>query len=161
MVKILLVLGIFFNGVSSESGMSGKIVGVADGNTVEVTTDANAHFRIALLGIDCPELGQDFGVEAKEFVEKRLLGKDVTIKIHGKDRSGDYVGIVLLNDGIDIRLDLLKHGLAWTTEKNPIAELEILRLQAVTTREGLWRSENPTPPWIYRRQQSMAAPKSQ
>jgi micrococcal nuclease len=55
---------------------------------------------------------------------------------------------------------LLKEGLAWTAEKNPIPELEEYRIKAKEKERGIWKQENPTPPWIYRRQQSMMQAKS-
>jgi endonuclease YncB( thermonuclease family) len=61
---------------------------------------------------------------------------------------------------LDPRVELLKQGLAWTSEKDPIPELESHRNEAQQKGKGLWKNDNPTPPWIFRRQQSMMQPKS-
>jgi micrococcal nuclease len=53
----------------------------------------------------------------------------------------------------------LKEGFAWTSEKDPTPELEIHRTEAQQKSKGLWKESNPTPPWTYRRQQTMLAPK--
>ena len=37
--------------------------------------------------------------------------------MRGKDRLGNYVGIVLLEEAVDVRVHLLEEGLAWTAEK--------------------------------------------
>lgn len=159
MVSTMLVLCLF-TGLFFQGATEGKVVRVDDGNTLEVSTAGGDNYRIVLLGIDCPELSQQFGLQARDFSRDRMLGKKVVISFHGKDRLGNHIGIILLEDGTDIRHDLLRHGLAWTTETNPVAELEALRYEAEKKREGLWSGDNPTPPWIYRRQQSMAVPKS-
>jgi len=47
-----------------------------------------------------------------------------------------------------------------TAERNPIDELESIKEKAKEKGKGLWKEQDPTPPWIYRRQQSMMQPKS-
>ena len=143
-----------------ENQIRGNVVTVFDGNTLEVSAGDNDRYRIVLLGIDCPELGQEYGHEAASLLRKMMLGNEVLVKLHGKDRSKNYIGVVLLKDGTDIRTILLHEGLAWTAEKDPLAELEALRLDAVRKKSGLWALEAPVAPWIYRRQQSMMRPKS-
>src|SRR6478736_2455216 len=140
--------------------ISGKVVSVIDGNTLEVIGDANETYKILLHGIDCPELEQEYGEKAKKLLEKLVLEKEVQVKIQGKDRWGNRLGIILVKGDKDPRMDLLKEGLAWTSEKNPIQELEVVKEKARENSVGLWKSENPTPPWIFRRQQTMLQPKS-
>src|SRR5688500_13042566 len=130
------------------------------GNTLEVATSANEYYRIVLVGIDCPELTQEYGAEAKAALEKWALHQTVVVRIYGKDRLKNYIGIVFLPDQTDVRLVLLTRGLAWTTEKAPDADLESIRAEAAAERKGLWKQEKPTPPWIYRRQESMQEAKS-
>jgi len=50
--------------------------------------------------------------------------------------------------------------LAWTAERDPIQELETIKEKAREKGKGLWKEQDPTPPWIYRRQQSLTQPKS-
>lgn len=137
----------------------GKVVSVIDGNTVEVLTDNNETVLVILADIDCPELSQDFGDEAKKFLEKLVLKKEVVVEFRGKDRKGNNLGILLVKGKTDARIALLQQGLAWTAEKNPNPELEIHRTSAQEGGKGLWKFENPTPPWTYRREQSMLEPK--
>jgi micrococcal nuclease len=161
MTKSLYYFLIFlFPLTTSENEMRGTVVAVFDGNSLEVSVDDDERYRIVLLGIDCPELGQEYGEDAASFVQKKMLGSEVLVKLHGKDRSKNYIGVVLLEDGTDVRVDLLERGLAWTAERDPIAELESHRLEAMKKRRGLWACESPIPPWIYRRQQSMSEPKT-
>lgn len=140
--------------------LRGKVVAVYDGNTLEIASVENETYRLVLLGIDCPELTQEFGQAAKQFVEARMLGQEVVAVLQGKDRAKNYIGVLLSKDGTDLRWSLLDEGLAWTAEKDPDPVLESRRRVAEEERRGLWQGEAPVPPWIYRRQQSMAEPKS-
>lgn len=161
-MKILLVLQFFLCSVFqvfAQDELTGKVISVVDGNTLEVITGSNENYKLVLAGIDSPELTQEFGDKAKKFLDKLLSNKEVEFQIRGKDRWGNYVAVVLI-DGDDPRVGLLKEGLAWTAEKNPDPELENHRLTAQEKGKGLWKEENPTPPWIFRRQQTMLQPKS-
>jgi micrococcal nuclease len=134
--------------------IGGKVVSVIDGNTIEVMGADNKTQKLLLAGIDCPDAGQEYADKATKYTEKLLLNEVVTYQITGKDRWGNYLAVVMKGE-TDPRVELLEEGLAWTTEKNPIPELEAYRLKAFEKGRGLWKEENPTPPWIYRRQQSM------
>lgn len=134
---------------------SGKVKSVIDGNTLEIEISGNEVYTILLEGIDSPELGQEYGDHAKALLEKLTLQKKVTIEFKGKDRKGNQLATVLLNGKVDVRLELLKEGLAWTAERNPLPDLESVKEDARQNTKGLWSQENPTPPWVYRRQQTM------
>lgn len=158
--SVLMLLMVAYSVFGHGSTAAGKVISVIDGNTVEVFTSEKEVIVVVLADIDCPELTQDFGSEAKEFLEKLALKKDVLIEFVGKDRKGNNLGIVLIKGKTDARVALLQQGLAWTAEKNPNPNLEIHRTSAQEEGRGLWKFENPTPPWVYRRQQSMLQPKS-
>lgn len=134
--------------------LSGKVASIIDGNTIEVITAANESYRIVLQGIDCPELGQEFGEEARLHLEKLALSREIVVEMKGKDRWGNYIAIAFVND-VDLRVDLLTRGLAWVAEKGAMAALKDIESRAKTRNIGLWEQEDPMPPWVYRRQQSM------
>ena len=145
--------------VYAENELSGKVTSVLDGNTIEVIADDNESYKIMLYGIDSPELGQEYGEKAKKFLQKMILDKKVTIKIQGKDRWGNRLGVILIDGKIDPRLELLEAGLAWTAERNPLEELETVKEKAREQGKGLWKEKDPTPPWTFRRDQTMLEPK--
>lgn len=145
---------------SAQNELAGKVISVIDGNTIEVLAENNETYKMVLSGIDSPELTQEYGDKAKKFLERLADQKDVVFHLQGKDRWGNYVGVVLIKGETDPRIELLKEGLAWTAEKNPLPELENYRTTAAEKGKGLWKQDNPVPPWIYRRQQSMMQPKS-
>jgi endonuclease YncB( thermonuclease family) len=139
--------------------LTARVVSVIDGNTLEIVGEDNETKKIILAGIDSPELTQEFGEKAKKFLEKITREKDVVIQITGKDRHGNALAIVTIDEK-DARIELLKEGLAWTAERNPVPDLENVRIKAQEKGKGLWKQDNPTPPWTYRREQSMLQPKS-
>lgn len=57
---ILLILFNLFICVVSGQAIRGKVVRVADGDTITLLDSTNTQVRIRLYGIDCPENGQDF-----------------------------------------------------------------------------------------------------
>lgn len=140
--------------------VNGKVVAVIDGNTVKVVGNDDQLYIVLLAGIDSPELDQEFGQESKKFLEKLILNKNVTLTFRGKDRMGNTLADVAVKGKRDPRIALLEQGFAWTTEKNPLQDLEALRSAAQAQGKGLWKQDNPTPPWVYRREQSMMQRKS-
>lgn len=159
MKKLLcsLLAVLLISGLARAVELKGKVIAVIDGNTFQIAENENETRNVVLYGIDCPEIGQAFGPEAKICLEKLLLGKDVTITLMGKDRFGNTLAEVLVNGKKDVRIQLLKEGLAWTAEHNPLADLETYRASAQQQSKGLWKHDSPTPPWIYRREQAMVA----
>jgi micrococcal nuclease len=158
-IFFVFLLTIIIANVSGQDALTGKVTFVHDGNTIEVVTATGDAYKIVLAGIDCPELSQEYGDKAKRLLERTLSNKEVGFQLQGKDRWGNYIAVVTVN-GEDPRIDLLKEGLAWTAERNPNPELEELRVRAQEKGKGLWKEEDPTPPWIFRRQQTMLQAKS-
>ena len=140
--------------------IKGKVVEVIDGNTLQIMGTDGKTYNLLLAGIDCPELKQAYGDEARLCLLKLTLGKQVDVKIVGKDRLGNAVAEVLVNGKKDPRIQLLNEGLAWTSEKTPASDLESMRVVAQTKKKGLWKQDNPTPPWVYRREQSITEGKT-
>ena len=139
---------------------SGRCVGVHDGDTISVMKAGKA-VKIRLEGIDCPELGQDFGTRAKQFTSALVFGKDVQVKEYNLDRYGRMVARIYV-EGKDVCLELVKAGLAWHYKhysSDPVlAEAEV---EARRAKRGLWSMPNPLPPWEYRklhRRQGEAGP---
>ncbi|MDH4091353.1 MAG: thermonuclease family protein [Cyclobacteriaceae bacterium] len=138
--------------VTTDKVIKGKVVKVIDGNTFQVKGEDKQMHKILLMGIDSPELEQEFGREAKKFLEKLILGKTVTLDFKGTDRFGNPLVDVRIDGTKDPRIELLKEGLAWTTENNPPANLEQYRSSAQLRNKGLWQQRNPIPPWIFRKE---------
>lgn len=160
-VRWCIVVGILISNTAyADDEVEGKVTAVLDGNTVEISCSDSDVRKVLLAGIDSPELDQEFGEDAKRFLAKIILKKNVVVQFKGKDRFGNHLAVVKIKGKIDPRIELLKNGFAWTSEKDPVKALEQYRVEAQRNRRGLWKQENPVPPWTYRRQQTMLAPKS-
>ncbi len=136
--------------------LTGKVVGVHDGDTCTVLDANHTEHKIRLNGVDAPELGQAFGQASKRNLSDLVFGKTVNVETGKTDRYGRLVGTVLL-DGKDVNFAQLRAGLAWYFKKyerdvaadrrQPYADAEREARQA---RRGLWADPNPQPPWEYR-----------
>lgn len=85
-----LVLAIlsFVNTICFSQTITGKVIRVADGDTVTLLDSTNTQIRVRLYGIDCPENGQDFGNVAKRFTSDLCFSKIVTVDVKDIDRYG-------------------------------------------------------------------------
>src|SRR5215510_13974249 len=92
--------------------ITGKVVGVSDGDTIRVLDAGNQQHKVRLDGIDAPESNQDFGGLSKQSLSDLVFGKTVTVTSGKKDRYGRTVGKVSL-DGRDITLEQINRGMAW------------------------------------------------
>jgi endonuclease YncB( thermonuclease family) len=134
----------------SADEFTGKVVGISDGDTIVLIEQTP--MKIRLSGIDCPEMGQDFGSRAKAATSEVVFGEVVTIRQHGHDRYGRIVADGILPDGRNLNHGLLRRGLAWWYRKyaphDPI--LPKLEAEARAAKVGLWSQPNPVPPWEWR-----------
>lgn len=132
--------------------LSGKVVRVADGDTVTLLDSTNTQIRIRLYGIDCPESKQDFGQVAKRFASDLCFGQPIKVEVRDIDRYGRTVGIIWVQDTLNVNLELLKAGLAWhykQYDKTP--EYAKAEENAREKKLGLWKQPNAIAPWEFRR----------
>ena len=124
---------------------------IHDGDTFTILTKEKKQVKVRFHGIDCPELGQDYGRKAKDFVSAMSFGKTVSIKENGYDRYGRLIGIIYLPDKTILNELLLVNGLAWHYKKydsNP--KWAKLEKKARKAKVGLWSMSTAIPPWDYR-----------
>jgi len=137
--------------------LTGKVVKITDGDTLYVLDANNKQHKIRLAGIDAPERKQAYGLASRKHLASIVAGKQVTVEYEKRDRYGRIVGKVLL-DGMDVCLEQVKAGFAWHYKKYQHEQSrEDQKLYAVAeanardARLGLWRENNPIPPWEHRR----------
>jgi endonuclease YncB( thermonuclease family) len=150
----LYLIVILIVSVASQSfAWSGKVIGVAQGDTITVLRDRQ-HVTVRLYGIDTPEPGQAFSNKAKQFTSEMVLGKLVEVGGINVDHYGRTVSLVYV-EGRGVCDELLKAGLAWLYYlycNLPIcAEWKKLESKAQEAGRGLWSEPNPVPPWEFRR----------
>jgi endonuclease YncB( thermonuclease family) len=107
----VLVLALIISIPSLAWAWSGKVVGVADGDTITVLHDRKQE-KIRLWGIDCPKKGQDFGTRAKQFTSNLVFSKLVDVSPVTTDRYGRTVAFVRVRDTL-VNEELIRQGLAW------------------------------------------------
>lgn len=142
---------------ASAQALTGKVVGIADGDTLTLLDSTNTQHRIRLAGIDSPEKGQPFGDHCKKSLSDLVFGRTVEVESSKLDRYGRVIGKVLL-DGLDANLEQINRGCGWHYKKyqneQPLEDrLSYTRAEA-NAREvgvGLWRDKDPVAPWEWRR----------
>jgi endonuclease YncB( thermonuclease family) len=133
-----------------------RAVSVIDGDSLIVQrTDAapGARIRLRLYGVDAPELDQPFGHHARRFVERRVRGKVLRVRVKERLDARRLRAIVHLPDDTVLNYALLEAGYAWW-QRHRVPEsrrMQLLQQQARDTDRGLWRRAQPVPPWIWRR----------
>ena len=136
----------------------GRVIRVADGDTMTVLAAGNVQEKIRLHGIDAPEKDQAFGQKSKQRLSDYVFGKDVTVTWKSRDKYGRILGTVWLG-GKDNNLQMLQDGCAWHYKRfdsNPAyaaAEAEARQM-----RRGLWIDPNPLPPEEFRHGGKTAPP---
>ncbi len=148
---------LFTSLVANALTLEGRVVGVADGDTITVLDNTKTQYKIRLAGIDAPEKSQPFGNVSKKSLSDLVYGKPVTIDYTKQDRYGRLVGKVLQN-GNDINYVQIQRGMAWFYQKykNELSVVDQSAYQqaeeaAYTQRLGLWTDTQPIAPWDYRK----------
>jgi endonuclease YncB( thermonuclease family) len=131
--------------------LEGQVTAVHDGDTISVrTAKTTRHVRIA--DIDCPEIGQPRGSQAKDFTSRLVFGRNVSIETRGLDQYNRVIGHVTV-DGRDVSEALVRAGMAWVYSRgaadHAFSEAE---RDARSRRTGLWADPSPVPPWTWRRE---------
>jgi endonuclease YncB( thermonuclease family) len=146
-VSLLFLIGCF----ASAEEIKGKVVSIADADTITVLDASNTQHKIRFDGIDAPEKGQDYGTKATEALKLAIGGNPVRVITTGKDKYGREIGTVYVGDK-NLNSWLVKNGWAWHyTKYSTDAKLAELEKSARIARAGLWAdSKAPIAPWDFR-----------
>ncbi len=124
---------------SSESGL---VIGVVDGDTIDVIINGQAQ-RVRYIGVNTPEQGQPFYEEALAFNQNLVLNKTVTLlkdtsEVDTYERLLRYVVV----EEIFVNQALVDMGYAEASAYAPdtacVSVLESAQRQAQTAKVGLW-----------------------
>ena len=130
--------------------ITGRVVGVADGDTITVLDARQGLTKIRLHQIDAPEKKQDYGQRSKQSLSNLVYGKQARVEVFDTDKYGRTVGKVWIN-GLDANLEQVKRGMAWVYEKYASDPAYFAAERAAKSgRVGLWDQPTPTPPWVFR-----------
>jgi endonuclease YncB( thermonuclease family) len=138
--------------------ITGRVVGVSDGDTLTLLEPGNKQTKVRLAQIDAPEKRQDFGAASKDSLSGLVFGKSVTVEVETTDRYGRTVGRVLVN-GQDANLAQVKAGMAWVYRQYAHDQAYFsAEAAAKSARVGLWSRPDAVPPWEYRHGGKSAGP---
>jgi endonuclease YncB( thermonuclease family) len=158
---ICLALALYYAFPAVADSLEGKVTQVVEGDTVVVTDLKNKAHRFRLLGAASPRKGQAFYRDAKKALNERYQGKPVTVEWlrvqvcapGGKD-CAQLARIVWKAE--DLALRQINLGLAWhdksqrreqsTSDRAMYQDAELLARQR---KRGLWKNDDPTPPWDF------------
>lgn len=152
-LKSLFAIVLILTAAGTSWSWQGKVIAVADGDTMTVLTNSNEQVRIRLYGIDTPEKAQSFGTKAKQALAEMTFGKQVEILPVVKDRYGRTVAHVLI-DREEVNGRMIEDGWAWVYQqycKEAVCtQWSAWEAEARSLGAGLWADPNPTPPWEWR-----------
>ena len=151
MNKFLIIFPIFFSTLLLSSEVEIKILRVIDGDTVSAES-GGTQIKIRLSEIDAPEMGQPFGTNSKKCLSELIReNSGLKFKSDGQDGYGRSLGW-LMADQINLNYEMVKRGCAWVYDRY-VVDKTIYSFQngARLKKLGLWKSQNPVKPWIWRR----------
>jgi len=147
---ILTILTLLFAFTASAFEFAGKVVGVADGDTITVLY-GKKEYKIRFQHIDCPESSQAFGTKAKQVLSNKVFGKTVTVRWTEKDRYERILGDIHIGQRW-INAEMVNEGMAWHYKFfSKDATVAAAEVKARAAKLGIWSQPNPVPPWDFRK----------
>lgn len=138
-----------------------KVVHVVDGDTVIVAKRWSRE-KVRLDSIDCPEGGQPWGDTAAYGLIKLIGGRKVRLEEHGLDCHGRTLATIYVRhangeEWVNVSERMVVLGHAWVMyklydhlPKDRQDKLDRLESWARSKKVGLWRTQCPIPPWLWR-----------
>jgi micrococcal nuclease len=139
--------------------LRGVVIVVIDGDTVLFKPDhygarSRAFLKIRLADIDAPEKDQPYGDAATSTLTALVLNQQVEVNTVATDAYGRSVAL-LKTGALQVNTEMVRLGFAWAyTRYRRNAGLVGAQDEARRTQRGLWAGAAPTPPWVWRREQS-------
>lgn len=139
---------------------------VVDGDTL-IVAKGWSQTMIRLDSIDCPEDGQHWGDIAAFGLIKLVGGRRVVLEEHGLDSYGRTLATIYVRhangeEWLNVNERMVTIGHAWVMRrfydhlpKDRQAKLNRLEAWAKSKKVGLWSTENPIPPWQWRKQDNV------
>ena len=92
--------------------LSGKVIGISDGDTFTLLTPDKQSIKIRLAEIDAPESAQPYGNRSQHALSGLIFGKEVRVVVQTTDRYGRAVGRPFVR-GLDVCEEMIRSGSAW------------------------------------------------
>jgi micrococcal nuclease len=146
MIVILILLSWCCNSCKAQKSTIIYVSYVHDGDTFY--DNYGRPYRIS--EIDCPELGQPYGEEAKRFTDSLINHKYIKVWILGTDVYCRTVCKVAINKTIDLGKLLVSSGYAWVYRRYSSENMWAVYVFAKRKKRGMWASKDNYPPFKYR-----------
>ena len=131
--------------------LQGKVVRVADGDTITILDSTNVQNKVRLNKIDAPEKSQAFGEVSRKHLASMVAGNVVKVEWAKKDKYGRILGDISIGT-TNVNLRMVQDGLAWHYKRfDNTKEFAQAEIEARAKKIGLWRDANPIPPWEFRK----------
>ena len=147
-----IVLLLVISSASQASELTGKVIGISDGDTFTLLTADKQQVKIRLAEIDAPESGQPYGNKSKQALSGLIFSKDVRVVVQTTDRYGRTVGRPYVGD-MDVCEEMVRAGAAWAyREYLRDKGLLTIEAEAKAGKRGVWglsEAQN-MPPWEWR-----------
>lgn len=160
MRRVGKVIFVMLMGVSSLilSQIKAKVIGVKDGDTILVLDKDNNQSTLRLAEVDCPEKGQPFGKNAKQFTSDLVYGKQIQYYKTNSDRYGRTIAKVYFNNDQYLSEEIIKKGYGWWYYQYSNNEnLGVLEAKARALQLGLWSGNETVSPWEWRKAKRAAS----
>ncbi len=152
MKRLMLMYLLFPVLLFSQTRISGKVIKISDGDTITLLLKGNQQKKLRLAEVDCPESGQAFGKNAKQFTSAQVYSKIVSFVETGKDRYGRTIAKVYYDDGKYLSKEVIRAGMGWWyfsfSKDDSLGKLQEV---ARTNKIGLWQDVHAIAPWEYRK----------
>ncbi|PKF74785.1 thermonuclease family protein [Chryseobacterium sp. PMSZPI] len=147
-----LILACLFSPLFIFSQTSGRVIKISDGDTITVLLEGNQQKKLRLAEVDCPEKGQPFGKNAKQFTSDQIFGKTIHFIETDTDRYGRSIAKVYYDQDKYLSKELIKAGMGWWYfPYSKDASLGKLQERAQRNKAGLWQDVHAVAPWEYRK----------
>ncbi len=147
--------------------ITGAVIKVTDGDSIQIMTPERTKLKIRLYGIDAPETtkinhrtgqvskpGQPYGDESWKGLKSKIMGKQVKVEILDIDKYRRMVGMVWLDDR-NINIEMVRGGYAETFVeylKPPYRTMFVAaEEEAKSAKSGIWSLANYERPRVFRK----------
>ena len=123
-----------------EPSATTTVTRVIDGDTIII----EGGYHVRYIGIDAPESNEFYYLEAKQFNEGLVGGKNIRLEsdISDKDSHGRLLRYVYVGDDF-VNAEMVRHGCAWAIAYPPDVKyqvyLEAMEEEARQSKRGIWR----------------------
>ncbi len=154
-------LTLFADDTATGYELRGKVVRVADGDTITVRVGSENH-RIRLASIDAPETasganrpGQPYAQASRRFLADLVAGEQVRLTCYEVDRFGRDICDVLIGQSQTANQMLVAAGMAWAYRQGNdrfLRDPSLIELEQLARQDklGLWADPAPIEPWVWR-----------